>query len=81
MSQDRRFRDRRSSDMIKGKSGRMLPSELTKRLTAEQRQEVRQAVELRQQHHKQMKSKIAGLLKGYSIELPESKEKKPAADK
>ena len=82
MSQDRRFRDRRSSDMAKGKSGRLLPPELTKRLTVEQRQEVRQAVEeLRQQHHRQMKSKIAGLLKGYSIELPESKEKKPVVEK
>ena len=51
MSQDRRFRDRRSPDMVKGKSGRLLPPELTKRLTVEQRQEVRQAVEeLRQQH-------------------------------
>lgn len=82
MSQDRRFRDRRSPDMVKGKSGRLLPLELTKRLTVEQRQEVRQAVEeLRQQHHRQMKSKIAGLLKEYSIELPESKEKKPVVDK
>ena len=82
MSQDRRFRDRRSPDMVKGKSGRLLPLELTKRLTVEQRQEVRQAIEeLRQQHHRQMKSKIAGLLKGYSIELPESKEKKPVVDK
>ncbi|HIA64830.1 TPA: hypothetical protein EYN98_01940 [Candidatus Poribacteria bacterium] len=82
MSQDRRFRDRRSPDMVKGKSGRLLPLELTKRLTVEQRQEVRQAVEeLRQQHHRQMKSTIAGLLKEYSIELPESKEKKPVVDK
>ena len=82
MSQDRRFRDRRSSNMVKGKSGRMLPPELAKRLTAEQRREVQQSIkELRKQHHSQMKSKIAGLLKGYGIELPEPKEKKPEVDK
>lgn len=79
MSQNRRFRDRRSSEIVKGQSGRSLPSKLTKRLTGEQHQEVQQAVkELRQQHHRQMKSKIAGLLKKYNIELP--KEKKPTVD-
>jgi hypothetical protein len=43
---------------------------------------VQQAVkELRQQQHRQMKSKIAGLLQEYNIELPEPKEKKPTVDK
>ena len=82
MSQNRRFRDRQSSDIEKGKSGRMLSPELAKHLTDEQRQEVQQAVkELRQQQHRQMKSKIAGLLQEYNIELPEPKEKKPTVDK
>ena len=82
MSQNRRFRDHRSSDIEKGKSGRMLPPELAKHLTDEQRQEVQQAVkELRQQQYRQMKSKIAGLLKEYNIELPEPKEKKPTVNK
>ena len=82
MSQNRRFGDRRSSDIEKGKSGRMLSPELAKHLTDEQRQEVQQAVkELRQQQHRQMKSKIAGLLKEYNIELPEPKEQKPTVDK
>ena len=82
MSQNRRFRDRQSSDIEKGKSGKMLSPELAKHLTDEQRQEVQQAVkELRQQQHRQMKSKIAGLLQEYNIELPEPKEKKPTVDK
>ena len=77
MSRNRRFRDHQSSDIVKGKSGSILPSKLAKRLTSEQRQEVQQAVrELRQQHQKQMKSKIAGLLKEYNIESPKPKGKK-----
>lgn len=78
MSQKRPFsRDHRSSDIVKGKSGSILPSKLAKRLTSEQRQEVQQAVrELRQQHQKQMKSKIASLLKEYNIESPKPKGKK-----
>ena len=78
MSQNRPFsRDHRSSGIVKGKSGSILPSKLAKRLTSEQRQEVQQAVrELRQQHQTQMKSKIANLLKEYNIESPKPKGKK-----
>ena len=73
-SQNRRFRDHRNPDIAKGKSVRILPSKSAKRLTSEQQQEVQQAVkELRQQHHKQMKSKIASLLKEYNIESPKPK--------
>ena len=68
--------------MMKGGFGRVLPPQLAKLLTEEQRQEIRQAVEnLRQQHRQQMKATIQELIKGYGVESTSPEQKKQPADK